>query len=77
MVSNKMIFGALLTMIGLAFSGLSFLYASLNPWPIENMNGFTGALAGTNMWVLMFVGIVIMIVGFIICFKEAYPDIKL
>ena len=77
MVSNKMIFGALLTMIGLAFSGLSFLYASLNPWPIENMNGFIGALVGTNMWILMFAGIIIMIVGFIICFKEVYPDIKL
>lgn len=41
------------------------------------MQVFIGALVGTNMWVLMFVGIIIMIVRLVVCFKEAYPNIKL
>lgn len=77
MVNNKMIYGALLTLIGLVFSRLSFLYASMNPWYLDNMNGFVGALVGTNMWVLLFIGMVIMILRLVICFKEAYPDIKI
>lgn len=78
MVSNKMIYGALLTLIGLTFSGLSFIYAAMNPcFFSENMDGIVASLIGTDIWVLLLVAMVIMIRGLIICFKEAYPDIKI
>lgn len=77
MVSNKMIFGALLTLIGLTFSGFSFLYATLNPWNIDGIGGLLVSLMGTNMWLLLLVAMIIMISGLVICFKEAYPNTKI
>ena len=78
MVSNKMVFGALLTLIGLTFSGLSFIYAAMNPWHFnEEMDGIVASLIGTDIWVLLLVAMGIMIWGLVICFKEAYPDAKI
>mgnify|MGYP003310170087 CR=1 FL=1 len=77
MVSNKMIFGALLTLIGLTFSGFSFIYAALNPWNIDGTEGLLVSLMGTNMWLLLLVAMIIMISGLAICFKEAYPNTKI
>lgn len=77
MVTNKMVFGALLTLIGLTFSVFSLIYAALNPWNMNGMDGLLASLIGTNMWVLLFVAIVIMIWGLVICFKEAYPNAKI
>ena len=76
MVSNKMIFGALLTLIGLTFSVLSFVYAAMHPWNINGKEGLLVSLMGTNMWLLLLIALVIMISGLWICFKEAYPDTK-
>ena len=77
MVSNKMIFGALLTLIGLTFSVLSFVYAAMNPWSIDGIDGIVASYMGTNMWLLLLVALVITIFGLAICFKEAYPDTKI
>lgn len=77
MVSNKMIFGALLTLIGLTFSVLSFVYAAMHPWSIDGKEGLLVSLMGTNMWLLLSIALVIMIAGLWICFKEAYPNIKI
>ena len=77
MVSNKMIFGALLTLIGLTFSVLCFVYAAMHPWSIDGKEGLLVSLMGTNMWLLLSIALVIMIAGLWICFKEAYPNIKI
>lgn len=77
MVSNKMIFGALLTLIGLTFSGLSFIYAAMNPWSVNYVGGIVGSYIGTYMWLLLLVAMIIMISGLVICFKEAYPNTKI
>lgn len=44
-MSNKMISGVLVTIIGLVFSAFSFIYAVLNPW---NYNGIDGVLGGVS-----------------------------
>lgn len=77
MVSNKMIFGALLTLIGLSFSVFSFVYAAMNPWNLNGMDGLVASLIGSNIWFLLLIGMVVMILGLVICFKEAYPDKKI
>jgi hypothetical protein len=77
MVTNKMIFGALITLIGLLFSGFSIIYAAMNPWDWNGKTGLAGSLIGTHMWGLLFLAIVVMICGLVICFKEAYPNVKI
>ena len=77
MVSNKMIFGVLLTLIGLTFSVLSFVYAAMHPWNIDGQEGLLVSLMGTNMWLLLSIALIIMIAGLCICFKEAYPNTKI
>lgn len=71
-MNNKMLFGMLLTLIGLVFSAFSLIYAASNPWIWNDIDGLLGSLLGTNMLIPFIVSFVVMIVGLIICFKEAY-----
>ena len=49
LMSNKMVFGVLITIIGLVFSTFSFIYATLNPWNWNGIDGLLGSLLGTHM----------------------------
>lgn len=50
----------------------------MNPWHFnEEMDGIVASLIGTDIWILLFVVISIMIWGLVICFKEAYQDAKI
>lgn len=71
-MSNKMIFGVLVTIIGLVFSAFSFIYAVLNPWNYNGIDGLLGAFLGTHTLLPFIVGTIVLIVGLILCFKEAY-----
>lgn len=71
-VSNKMVLGVLITLIGLVFSAFSFIYAALNPWNYNGIDGLLGSFLGTNMLLPFIIGLAIMVVGLVICFKEAY-----
>ena len=75
-MNNKMVFGVLLTVIGLIFSAFSFIYAALNPWNWNGIDGLLGSFLGTRMLIPFIIGMVIMIVGLLICFKEAYHKDK-
>lgn len=77
MVSNKMIYGALLTVVGLTFCGLSFIYAAMNPWNFNGIEGLLASFLGTHMLIPFIVALIIVICGLVICFKEAYPDAKI
>ena len=51
--------GALLTLIGLTFSGFSFIYVALNPWNIDGIEGLLVSLMGTNIWLLLLVAMIL------------------
>ncbi len=72
MISNKMIFGVLITIIGLVFSAFCFIYAVMNPWNWNGIGGLWGSFLGTHMLIPFIIGMVIMIVGIVLCFVEAY-----
>lgn len=72
MMSNKMVFGVLITIIGLVFSAFSFIYAALNPWNWNGIRGLLGSFLGTHMLIPFIVGIIVMVAGLAICFMEAY-----
>lgn len=67
-----MAFGILITLIGLVFSAFSFIYAAINPWNYNGIEGLLGAFLGTDMLLPFIIGTAIMIAGLVICFKEAY-----
>jgi len=75
-MSNKMAMGALVTIIGLVFSAFSFIYAAINPWNWNGIDGLLGSFLGTHMLIPFIVGTVVMIIGFVICFREAYGKKK-
>jgi len=71
-MNNKMIFGVLVTVIGLVFSAFSFIYAALNPWNWNGIDGLLGSFLGTHMLLPFLIGTAAMIAGLVICFLEAY-----
>lgn len=75
-MSNKMVFGALITIIGLVFSAFSFIYAAMNPWTWNDIDGLLGSFLGTHMLIPFIIGVIVMIAGLVICFKEAYRKDK-
>ena len=76
MISNKMLFGVLITTIGLVFSAFSFIYAAMNPWEWNGIGGLLGSFLGTHMLIPFVIGMLIMIVGIVLCFMEAYRKCK-
>lgn len=76
MISNKMLFGVLITTIGLVFSAFSFIYAAMNPWEWNGIGGLLGSFLGTHMMIPFVIGMLIMIVGIVLCFMEAYRKCK-
>lgn len=73
-MSNKMVFGALITIIGLVFTSLTLIYAELHPWDWNGIDGLLGSLIGTKMLIPLIIAIGVMIRGLVICYKEAYKD---
>lgn len=71
-MKNKMVFGILITVIGLWLSTCSFIYAALNPWNWNCIDGLLGSLIGTHMLIPLIIGIIVIIAGLVICFNEAY-----
>jgi sterol desaturase/sphingolipid hydroxylase (fatty acid hydroxylase superfamily) len=71
-MSSKMVFGVLLTIIGLVFSAFSFIWAALNPWEWNGISGLLGSFLGTHMLIPFVIGTIVMLIGLLICFKEAF-----
>ena len=71
-MSNKMVFGVLVTVIGLVFCGFSFIYAAMNPWDWNGIRGILGSLLGTRMLLPFLIGLAVMVFGLVICYKEAF-----
>lgn len=69
---KKFIFGVLIVLIGLIFGAFCFIYAAINPWNYNGIEGIMGSLLGTHMLVPFIISIIIMLVGLSICYYEAY-----
>lgn len=75
-MNARMVFGVLLTIIGLVYSSFSFIYAAMNPYIWNGIDGLLGSFLGTHMLIPFVIGIAVMLVGLIICFREAYREDK-
>lgn len=71
-MNSKMVFGVLVTVIGLVFAAFSFIYAALNPWNWNGMDGLLGSFLGTHMLIPFVLAMAVMLLGLRICFQEAY-----
>lgn len=71
-MNNKMVFACLITLIGLVFSSFSFIYAAVNPWIYNGIGGLLGSLLGNDMLLPFIISTAVMIVGLVLCYKEAY-----
>lgn len=73
-MNSKMICGVLVTLIGLVFSAFSFIYAALNPWNWNGIDGLLGSFLGTHMLVPFMLSTALMLAGLAFCFFIAYKE---
>lgn len=71
-MNKKMAFGILITIIGLVFSAFCFIYAVMHPYNYDGIEGLFGAFLGTDTLFPFIIATIVMCVGIIICFWEAY-----
>ena len=69
---KKMLFGALLTVIGLVFSAFSFIWAAANPWNYNGIDGLLGSFLGTGMLAPFIISFLLMTGGLVIVWYETY-----
>ena len=69
---KRVIFGSLVTIVGIILSVCSFSYAAQHPWSYNGIEGILGSFLGTQMIIPFIVGGVLTVVGLVICFVEAY-----
>lgn len=75
-LDKKMIFGILLTIIGLFFTAFCFVDAVLNPCIYNGIDGLLGAFLGQDTLIPFVISFVIMILGLGICFWRAFRKEK-
>ncbi|MDF2944609.1 MAG: hypothetical protein K0S01_3467 [Herbinix sp.] len=73
---KRFIFGAMLVFIGFIFSAFCFIYAVMNPWDYNGITGLKGAFLGTYTGTPFVISIIILVIGLLICFYEAYISKK-
>ena len=75
-MTNKMMFGVLITVVGMVFAAFSYMYAVMNPWTWNSFDGLLGSFLGTGTLIPFVIGLIVMTVGLVICYREAYPKDK-
>ena len=71
-MAPKLLCGLLLTLVGLVFSSLCFIYAVMNPWNYNGINGLLGSFLGTQTLVPFIISTAAMCAGLILCFYVAF-----
>lgn len=71
-MNKKMVFGGLLAMVGLFYSGFFIIYAGLNPWSWNEIEGLLGSLLGNRLIIPFVISVLVMLTGIAICWKETY-----
>ena len=69
---KKIIFGSLITFIGVILSACCFSYAAEHPWSYNGIDGLLGSFLGTQMLIPFIIGCVATLIGLTICFIESY-----
>ena len=69
---KRMVFGALLTLVGLLFSSFCFIYAVLNPVSLNGVEGLMSAFICHHTLVPFILSSVVMCAGLVICGWEAF-----
>ena len=69
---KRIIFGTLITIIGLVFTAFTFIYAALNPWSYNGIDGLMGSFLGTQMLVPFIISLIVLVIGLAIVGFEAY-----
>ena len=67
----KLLCGLLLTLVGFVFSSICFIYAVMNPWNYNGINGLLGSFLGTQTLVPFIISTADMCAGIILCFFVA------
>ena len=62
-MAPKLLCGLLLTLVGLVFSSFCFIYAVMNPWNYNGINGLLGSFLGTQTLVPFIISTAAMCVG--------------
>ena len=75
-MDKKMVFGVLLTVVGLFFSAFCFIDAVLNPCVYNGVDGLLGAFYGRDTLIAFIISLVVMIVGLVVCFLRAFREKK-
>lgn len=75
-MDKKMIFGILLTIIGLFFTAILLVDALLNPCIYNGVDGLLGAFLGQGTLIPFVVSLAIMILGIGVCFWRAFRKEK-
>ena len=71
-MAPKLLCGLLLTLVGLVFSSFCFIYAVMNPWNYNGINGLLGSFLGTQTLVPFIISTAAMCAGLILCFYVAF-----
>ena len=71
-MDKKMVCGIMLTIVGLVFSALCFIYAAMNPWDYDGITGLLGSFLGTRMLTPFIFSTIIMLAGLALCFWIAF-----
>ena len=70
--NRKMVCWVLTTVIGLVFSLFCLIYAAMNPCTYNGNDGLWGALLAGGIVGLFVISGLIMCIGLLLCFIEAY-----
>ena len=73
---KRMVFGILLTLIGLLFSAFCFIHAILNPVCLNGVEGLMSAFISHYTLFPFILSFVVMCVGLVICGWEAFRNNK-
>ena len=69
---KRMVFGTLLTLVGLLFSPFCFIHAVLNPVSLNGVEGLMSAFLYHHTLVPVILSSVVMCAGLVICGWEAF-----
>lgn len=69
---KRLMFGSLLTVIGLSFSLVCFSEALSNPWYMHNASGVIGTFEEMQITFPLLLSLTLMLVGLVIMLFEAY-----
>lgn len=69
---KRMIFGSLLTMVGLVYAAVCFHWALSNPWYYAGIDGLLGSFLAHDILLPFLFSSLTLLLGLAICCFEAY-----